>query len=156
MDSETLCEQPKESHRIGITVGAFDLCHAGHMLMFKDCKDVCDYLIVGLQIDPSITDASYRGKKKNKPIMSVMERMEILKGIKYIDTIFQYSSEEDLDEMLRTIDWDIRIIGSDWKGKKYTGFDIRKPVHFHIRNHNYSTTELRKRIYEAEKNAITT
>lgn len=141
----------RDGKKVGITAGAFDLCHAGHMLVFKEAKEVCDYLIVALQDDPSATDASYRGKKKNKPVMSVEERRIILEGIKYIDEIVTYSSEEDLYKLLIELKPDIRIIGADWKGKPYTGHDLPIEMYFNSRGHNYSTTALRERVYLAEK-----
>jgi len=132
---------------IGVTFGTFDLCHAGHILMFKECKEICDYLIVGLQSDPS-GDRVY----KNKPIMSIEERLEILKGIRYIDEVFVYDTEKDLyaylDQNKDKIS--VRIIGGDWKGKPYTGHDLPIKMHFNTRNHGYSSSELRQRIYQAE------
>ncbi len=141
----------KDGKKVGITASAFDLCHAGHMLMFKEAKTVCDYLIAALQDDPSQTDASYRGKAKNAPIMSLEERRIILEGIRYIDEIVTYQSEEDLYKLLADLKPDIRIIGEDWKGKKYTGWDLPIEMYFNSRSHSYSSTELRRRIYEAEK-----
>ncbi|MEI6478753.1 MAG: adenylyltransferase/cytidyltransferase family protein [bacterium] len=138
----------------GITLGAFDLCHAGHFLVFKEAKDNCDHLIVGLQEDPSVTGKKYRGKKKNRPIMSLRERRIILDGIRYIDEIFTYTTEEDLYEKLKKIKYDIRFIGEDWKGKKYTGYDLPHKIFYNKRDHGFSTTELRKRIYKAEKNKL--
>lgn len=135
---------------IGITCGAFDLCHAGHMMMFSEAKLFCDYLIVGLQDDPSVTDASYRGKKKAKPIMSLKERLIILDSIKYIDEIFLYTTEENLLQQLKKHPHDIRIIGADWKGKKFTGSDLGAKVIYNSRNHGFSTTELRQRIKNAK------
>lgn len=141
--------------KVGITVGAFDLCHAGHMLVFKEAKEHCDYLKIGLQEDPSVTDATYRGKKKNRPIMSLEERRIILESIKYIDEIaFTYTGEEDLYEKLKTTPFDVRIIGADWKGKQYTGYDLPGEMYFNSRNHTYSTSELRERIYKAEKERL--
>ncbi len=134
----------------GFTCSAFDLCHAGHVLMLKDAKEHCDYLIVGLQDDPSGTDSSYRGKKKNRPIMSVAERRIILEGIRYVDEVIVYHSEDDLYDLLKRIKPDIRIIGEDWKGKNFTGCDLPIEVYYNPRKHNYSTTELRQRVYEAE------
>ena len=84
----------QKNKKTGVTAGAFDLCHAGHFLVFKEAKDVCDYLIVLLHDDPSVAPAEYRGKKKNVPIMSLEERMIILEGIKYVDRIITYQTEE--------------------------------------------------------------
>ena len=134
----------------GFTCGAFDLCHAGHMLMFKECRAQCDYLIVALQEDPSVTDAEYRGKKKNKPVMTLEERKIILEGIRYIDEIVYYKTEEDLLALLRKLPIDVRFIGADWEGKKFTGHDLDMQVVFNSRDHGFSTTELRDRIYTAE------
>ncbi len=136
---------------VGFTAGAMDLCHAGHILMLKEAKKVCDYLVVGLQNDPT-TDRP----EKQKPIMSVKERKIILTGIKYIDKVIVYRTEADLVKLIRKVKPDIRIIGTDWKGKQITGSELAKElghkIHFNKRNHNYSSSELRKRIYEAEKN----
>lgn len=141
----------KDGKKIGITAGAFDLCHAGHMLVFKEAKTVCDYLIVALQEDPSITSADYRGKQKNKPIMSLEERTIILESVKYVDQVVVYRTEEDLYKLLVELKPDIRIIGADWQGKQYTGHDLPIEMYFNSRGHNFSTTALRDRIYEAEK-----
>lgn len=141
----------RDGKKIGVTAGAFDLCHAGHMLMLKEAKEVCDYLIVLLQDDPSQTDVSYRGKKKNRPIMSVAERKIIMEAIRYVDEVQTYNSEDDLYQLLVKIKPDIRIIGADWKGKKYTGWDLPIQMYFNSRDHGFSTTELRERIFEAEK-----
>ncbi len=140
----------RDGKKVGITAGAFDLCHAGHMLVFKEAKTVCDYLIVALQDDPSLTESDYRGKKKNKPIMSLEERRIILEGIRYIDEVVVYSSETELHDLLVGLNPDIRIIGADWKGKEYTGHELPIEMHFNSRGHNFSTTALRERIYEAE------
>ncbi len=143
--------QHTQKKKIGVTLGAFDLCHAGHMMVFKEAKTVCDYLIVGLQDDPSlIADVAYRDKIKNRPVMTIEERRIMLEGIKYIDEIFTYTTEADLYEKLKKLTWDIRIIGIDWKGKKFTGWDLPKEVYYNSRNHNLSTSELRKRVYQAE------
>lgn len=131
---------------IGFTAGAFDLCHAGHMLVFKECKGVCDYLIVALQSNPN-TDRP----EKNRPIMSLEERKIILEGIKYIDKIIYYDTEKDLYVLLQKIQPDIRILGVDWKGKPFTGHDLPIQNYFNTRDHKYSTSELRRRIYEEEK-----
>jgi len=108
-------------------------------------------LIVGLQNDPSITKKGYRGKKKNKPVMSLKERLIILKGIRYIDEIVIYRTEKDLCKLLKKIKPDIRIIGADWKNKKFTGWDLPIKTYYNSRNHNFSTTELRERIVRASK-----
>lgn len=138
----------KQKPITGFTCGTFDLCHAGHFLVFKECKTLCDYLIVGLQSDPSVDRPD-----KNRPIMSLEERYEILSGIKYIDEIVVYNDEKDLYAYLSENQnrIDIRVIGADWKGKPFTGFDLPIKVHFNARGHKYSSTELRSRVFHAER-----
>ena len=131
---------------IGFTCSCFDLLHAGHIIMLEDCKRQCDYLIVGLQIDPSIDR-----KGKNKPIQSLEERRIQLEAVKYIDEIIEYETENDLHKLLFELDPDVRILGSDWKGKPFTGYSLHIPIYFHNRDHDYSTSGLRKKIVDAEK-----
>lgn len=133
----------------GITFGAFDLPHAGHCLMLEEARKQCDWLIVGLQNDPSETPEEYRGKKKNKPIQRLDERYIQLKANRFVDEIIIYETEEDLYKLLLELKPDIRIIGADWEGKKFTGHDLPMKVYFNSRNHSYSTSELRERIKNA-------
>ena len=142
-------EHMRDGKKIGFTAGAFDLCHAGHMLMFEEAKTQCDYLIVGLHSDPTID----RPGVKNKPIMSLEERKIILKGIKYIDEVVTYDTEADLLKILteNPLNIDVRILGVEYKEKQYTGRGLPLPVYYNTRDHGYSTTELRERVYEAEK-----
>lgn len=139
----------RQGKKIGFTAGAFDLCHAGHMMMFKEAREQCDYLIIGLHSDPTID----RPDTKNKPIMSLEERKLILEGIRYIDEIVTYDTEHDLYSLLKdnTLGIDVRILGAEYKGKEFTGHDLPMPLYFNSRDHGYSTTELRERVYEAEK-----
>jgi glycerol-3-phosphate cytidylyltransferase len=130
----------------GWTCGAFDVLHPGHIELFKDAKSKCDYLMVGLQVDPSV-DRPY----KHKPIQSVVERFIMLESIKYVDEIIIYRTEKELIEILSIQKPDIRINGSDWTNKKFTGHNLDIPHHFHQRNHSWSTTNIRERIYEEEK-----
>ena len=127
--------------KIGFTCSCFDLLHAGHILMLKDSKEQCDYLIVGLQTDPSIDRP-----KKNKPIQSYEERFIQLDAIKYVDKIIKYTTEKDLYKKLLEISPDIRILGSDYNNKSFTGDDLNIPIYYHNRNHNYSSTNLRGKI----------
>ena len=131
----------------GFTCGTFDLCHAGHMLMFKECKNSCDYLIVGLEVDPSVDRP-----EKNKPVQSLEERRIQLEGVRYIDEIIIYHNEKELYEILSKNEQgiDIRIVGSDWENKPFTGCDLPLPIIFNSRSHLYSSSNLRKRILEAE------
>ena len=126
---------------IGFTCSCFDLLHAGHILMLQDAKRVCDKLIVGLQTDPTIDRP-----EKNKPIQSLEERQIQLEAVRYIDEIFTYNTEEELYKKLLDINPDVRILGSDYIGKSFTGDDLNIEIYYHERNHNYSTTNLRNKI----------
>ena len=127
---------------IGFTCSCFDLLHAGHILMLQDAKSRCDKLIVGLQTDPTID----RPDTKNKPIQSLEERQIQLEAVKYISEVFTYDTEEDLYKKLLDINPDVRILGSDYIGKSFTGDDLDIEIYYHERKHNYSTTNLRKKI----------
>ena len=132
---------------IGFTCSCFDLLHAGHILMLKDAKSQCDKLIVGLQTDPTID----RPLTKNKPIQSFEERRIQLEAVKYVDEIRVYSTESELRDMLADIMPNVRILGTDYLTKDdYTGCSFNIPVHYHERNHDYSTSNLRKKIVEQE------
>jgi glycerol-3-phosphate cytidylyltransferase len=136
----------------GFTCSAFDLLHAGHILMLEEAKKNCGYLIVGLQNDPSFD----RPTTKNKPIQSLVERYIQLKGVKYIDEIIVYNTEKDLEDLLKILDIHVRFVGEEYKDKTLTGRDIctarNIKIHYNKRQHSFSTTELRSRI--ARKEAI--
>ena len=132
---------------VGFTCGAFDLLHTGHALMLEECKNHCDYLIVGLQKDPSIDR-----KNKNKPVQDYKERDIMIKSIRWIDKVVYYDTEYDLYKLLQDLAPDIRIVGADWKGEKFTGYDLPIKVIFNSRDHSYSTSSLRERVYQAEIN----
>ena len=125
----------------GFTCSCFDLLHAGHIIMLEDAKAQCDKLIVGLQTDPTIDRL-----EKNKPIQSLEERQIQLEAVKYVDEIFTYNTEEELYKKLLDINPDVRILGSDYIGKSFTGDDLDIEIYYHERNHNYSTTNLREKI----------
>jgi glycerol-3-phosphate cytidylyltransferase len=135
--------QQKKKNKIGFTCGAFDLTHAGHYLMFKECREQCDFLVVGLQTDPNIDRP-----EKHKPIQTLEERLIQLDSCKYIDDIIIYRTEEHLIKLLKYVKPDVRFLGADWKGKRFTGDKLKIKVVFNSRDHNYSTSNLRKRIYE--------
>ena len=109
----------KNNKIVGITFGSFDLCHYGHVLMFIECKNYCDYLIVGVQSDQSL-DRS----EKNKPIQSHEERAGIVESLRYGDEIRLYDRESDLVDLLKEIKPDVRILGADHKGTEFTGHDL--------------------------------
>ena len=132
--------------KIGFTCSTFDLLHAGHILKLKDAAEVCDFLIVGLQTDPTID----RPLTKNTPIQTLEERKIQLEAVRYIDDIHVYDTEDSLIELLKLVKPDIRILGSDYEGKPFTGDFLNIPIYFHERKHDYSTTNLRKMIYNRE------
>jgi len=129
----------------GFTCGAMDLLHAGHVLMLKECREQCDRLIVGLQTDPSLDRP-----QKNRPVQSLEERKIQLEGCRYVDEIIIYDTEESLVSLLEKLQPNVRFVGADWEGKEYTGHHLPIPVVFNSRNHGYSSSDLRKRIFESE------
>jgi glycerol-3-phosphate cytidylyltransferase len=114
--------------------------------MLEEAKGHCDRLIVGLQSDPTLDRP-----EKNKPIQTLEERLTMLNSIRWVDDIIIYNTEAELVRLLNTLRPDVRIIGADWKGKQYTGFDLPIRVIFNTRDHGYSTSSLRSRVYRAEK-----
>ena len=130
---------------IGFTCGSFDLLHAGHAMMLKEAKSHCDHLVVGLQSDPTIDRP-----EKNKPVMTLEERLTMLTSIKWVDDVCIYNTEAELIALLSTLKPDVRIIGADWKGKQFTGFELPIRVVFNSREHSYSTSSLRERVMCAE------
>lgn len=136
--------------KVGFTCSTFDLLHAGHILMLEEAKAQCDYLICGLQTDPTID----RPGVKNKPIQSVVERYVQLNAVKYVDEIVIYSTEQDLIDLLQILPIDVRILGEEYKDKPFTGKkeceDLAIAFHFNSRTHRFSSTELRGRVMQAE------
>tara|TARA_Y100000593_G_C4318040_1_gene342032 strand:- start:1946 stop:2650 length:705 start_codon:yes stop_codon:yes gene_type:complete len=126
----------------GLIAGCFDLIHPGYIKMFKDAKSVCNHLIIALHEDPSI-----QRENKLKPIHTVAERQIVLEGIKYVDEIIHYKTEEDLSNILRAIKPEYRIVGSDYNNKNITGMNIRGiKLYYHDREHNWSYSDLRRKI----------
>lgn len=125
----------------GFTCSAFDLLHAGHVAMLEEAKTQCDYLIVGLHTNPTIDRP-----EKNKPVQSVFERYWQLRGCKYVDDIIPYDTEEDLLNLLSVLNPNVRILGSEYMVKNFTGKSLPIPLYFNKREHTYSSSELRKRV----------
>ena len=126
----------------GITFGAFDLFHAGHVMMLEEAKTVCDHLIVCIQSDPSLDR-----KEKNKPVQSIVEREIQVYGCRYTDEVIIYDTEAEVLEILDSVDWDVRILGEEYKNKDFTGREqTLNKCHFNKRPHNFSSSELRKRV----------
>lgn len=128
--------------KIGFTCSAFDLCHAGHLLMLEEAKSQCDYLIVGLHTNPQIDRP-----QKNKPIETTWQRYERLRACKYIDEIIPYDTEEDLLNILKSREIDVRVIGEEYRDADYTGKGLL-PVYYNQRKHNLSSSRLRKEIHD--------
>jgi len=131
---------------IGFTASTFDLFHAGHIVMLQEAKTKCDYLIVGLLTDPT----KDRPDIKNKPIQSIFERYVQVASCRWVDEIIPFESEQDLEDMILTLNPDIRIVGEEYKDKQHTGKGL-SPIHYNKRRHSFSSTELRQRIITKEK-----
>lgn len=133
--------------KIGFTASTFDLLHAGHVQMLREAKEQCDYLICGLQMDPSIDRA-----EKNPPVQSIVERYTQLNAVQYVDEIIPYALEKDLEDILEMYNIDVRVLGEEYREKDFTGKDICKrrdiDLYFNKRDHRFSTTDLRKRVCE--------
>ena len=131
--------------KIGFTCSTFDLLHAGHISMLREAKSVCDYLICGLQVDPS-----YDRKEKNSPVQSLVERYTQLNAVQYVDEIVPYESENDLLDILSMYPIAVRVLGEEYRDKDFTGKDICRKrdidLHFNKRDHRFSTSDLRRRV----------
>ena len=138
--------------RIGFTCSTFDLLHAGHVTMLREAKDQCDYLIVGLQTDPSIDRP-----EKNAPVQTVVERYTQLNGIKYVDEIIPYNNEKDLEDILTMYTIHVRILGEEYKDKTFTGRATCAKrgieLYFNKRDHRFSSSDLRERVTQRGLNA---
>jgi glycerol-3-phosphate cytidylyltransferase len=133
--------------KVGITFSTFDLLHAGHIQMLREAKDHCDYLICGLQMDPSKDRPN-----KNSPVQTIVERYSQLKGVKYVDEIIPYGSEADVEDILTMYQLHVRILGEEYRDKEFTGKDICRrrdiDLYFNKRDHRFSSSDLRKRVCE--------
>lgn len=134
---------------VGLTAGAFDLCHAGHQLMFREAKKHCDYLIAAIQTDPSLDRP-----EKNKPVQTIVERQIQVESSQYVDETIVYATEKDLHDLLLCLDYDVRILGDEYESKHFTGKDI--PGHyekciFNPRPHSFSSSSLRDRVVKSAK-----
>lgn len=128
--------------KIGFTASCFDLGpHAGHIMMLKESRENCDYLIVGLQVDPSKDRP-----QKNKPVQSISERYISTKSCKYVDEVIPYESEEDLIQLIQLLRPSVRFIGEEYFGKEFTGKTLGIPIHYCNRKHDVSSSDLRRKI----------
>jgi len=131
--------------KIGFTCSTFDLLHAGHIQMLRDAKEQCDYLICGLQVDPSLDR-----KDKNSPVQTIVERYTQLNAVRYVDEIIPYQTEKDLEDILNMLHIDVRILGEEYKNGKFTGRAICAKrgieLFFNKREHRFSSSDLRNRV----------
>ena len=143
-------ELKREGKRVGITFSTFDLLHAGHIAMLSEAKNHCDYLICGLQTDPTID----RPDTKNKPIQSIVERQIQLSACRYVDEVVVYQTEQDLIDLLLILPLDVRILGVEYQDKEFTGRweGEQRGIElvFNGRDHSFSSSSLRKRVSEAQ------
>jgi glycerol-3-phosphate cytidylyltransferase len=134
---------------IGLTLSTFDLLHAGHVAMLREAKTICDYLICGLQVDPSLDRDD-----KNAPVQTLVERYVQLAGVKYVDEIVCYQGENDVIDILEMFDINVKIMGEEYKNKDFTGKEVcrRKGIrlYFNKREHRFSSSDLRRRVAENE------
>ncbi len=130
-----------KKNKLGFLAGNFDVIHPGYVQMFKDAKSICDTLVVGLHVDPSEENPD-----KLKPILSGQERYDLLLSLRYVDEVHLYWTELDLIDLLEKISPDIRILGTDYIGRGFTGDHLNIPIHYHERNHRWSTTRFKKAI----------
>ena len=132
----------------GITFSSFDLFHSGHVAMLKEASENCNYLIVGLQTDPTIDRP-----EKNRPVQTIVERYTQLDAVKFVDEIIPYMHETDLEDILQMRPIGVRILGDEYRDKDFTGRDICKArdidLYFNRRDHRFSSSGLRERVYEA-------
>jgi len=135
---------------VGFTCSTFDLFHAGHVVMLEEAKRQCEHLIVGIQVDPTLD----RPGTKNKPVQSIIERQIQVKACKFVDEVIIYNTEKELEDILMTMPITVRILGEEYKDSEFTGKEICMKrgmiFYFNKREHSFSSTDLRKRVFEAE------
>ena len=143
-----------EGKRIGITFSTFDMLHAGHIAMLSEAKNHCDYLIAGLQTDPTMD----RPTEKNPPVQSIVERQIQLAACRYVDEVVVYQTEEDLVDLLLILPVDVRILGVEYQGLDFTGWDECQSrgieLVFNGRDHSFSSSSLRRRVVAAESHKV--
>ena len=136
--------------KIGLTCSTFDLLHAGHIIMLEEARSKCDWLIVGLQVDPTIDRPS-----KNRPVQTVVERYIQLKAVRFVDEVIPYTTEADLEDILTMFPIDIRILGDEYQDKDFTGKSICLKrgieLYFNKREHRFSSTDIRRRVTDANQ-----
>jgi glycerol-3-phosphate cytidylyltransferase len=146
----------EEGKKIGITFSTFDMLHAGHIAMLAEAKNHCDYLIAGLQTDPTID----RPDTKNCPVQSIVERQIQLAACRYVDEVVVYQTEQDLVDLLLILPLDVRVLGVEYQDKEFSGkeecYHRGIEIIFNGRDHSFSSSSLRKRVVEAETMKVLT
>lgn len=141
--------EPYNRKRVGLTASTFDLFHAGHVIMLEESKRHCDYLIAAIQLDPTLDRES-----KNKPVQSIIERQIQVAACRHVDEIIVYSTEKELEDIFMAMPIDVRILGEEYKDKEFTGKEICQrrgiELYYNKRDHFFSSSDLRLRVYEAE------
>jgi glycerol-3-phosphate cytidylyltransferase len=135
--------------KTGFACGVFDIFHAGHVLMLKECKDHCDYLIVAVNRAENISEEVNPGKRK--PLFAVEERKMVVASCRYVDEVLEYNSEDELYEILKSKKVDVRFLGDDYKGKNITGADLPLAIHYIDRSHGFSSTRIVEKIISNSK-----
>jgi glycerol-3-phosphate cytidylyltransferase len=137
----------------GIVASCFDLLHAGHIMMLREAKTQCDYLIAALQTDPTIDRLD-----KNKPIQTIVERYVQLSAVTYVDEVICYTTEKDLEDILQMFPIDVRVLGEEYKDRDFTGREICQElgikIYFNKRNHRFSSSDLRKRVVDSRRESV--
>lgn len=140
----------RDNKTVGFTCSTFDLFHAGHVVMLEEAKRQCDYLIAAIQTDPTLDRST-----KNSPVQSIVERQIQVKACRYVDEVVIYSTEKELEDLFRTLPIDVRILGVEYENKDFTGkqvcLDRCIRFYFNTRDHSFSSSDLRSRVYEAER-----
>lgn len=140
----------EQGKKIGIVFSAFDMLHAGHIAMLSEAKNHCDYLIAGLQTDPTID----RAETKNRPVQSIVERQIQLASCRYVDEVVVYGTERDLVDLLLILPVDVRILGEEYANRPFTGKEQCEArgieIVYNRRDHSFSSSSLRKRVVKAE------
>lgn len=130
----------------GFACGVFDLFHAGHVLMLQECREQCDYLVVAVNsaadIDPQINPG------KLKPVYSLAHRKLILESCRYVDEVWVYHSEKELEKLLSEGKFQVRFLGEDYRGRAITAPDAIAEIYYTNRDHGLSTSGYRKMIAE--------
>lgn len=137
-------EEKKKKYNTGILTGAFDVIHPGYIALLKDAKSVCEHVIVALHEDPSVEN-----KKKDKPVLNVHDRKDILLAMRYVDEVLIYQTEADLVALLKKVNPSVRILGSDYRDKPITGAELSIPIYYHARNHAWSASGFKRMIRDA-------